>query len=558
MSSSPLLDPRGRLRRTEIRLAPRLSSAQLQDACILFYNNTKLDFCHYPEVYPRLKQLLAAQGVTRIVDVRETPRGKDTRALRAFARRLADTGADAAVLGLADIGVTPATTILAMFLEQAGVPSVLLTAGPGINLARGTAYYRAGRLCLCPLDTYQGSTAEEVRAEVDRAFPDILNGLTMDPDQLHERASIDFPVDAVLPTPDGHLPLPDAGGDPAAFAAACAELHIGDGLPLVPPTESALTDMLAWWPGEPDEVMVADCGPAGNDIRVQDIAVNAVMAGCRPQYLPVVVHAFQAMAEPQYNLLQSVTTSHAGGDLVLVSGPIAHELGIHAGQGCLGPGFRANATIGRAINLTVVNTTRAIPGVCDLDCLASPAQFAYCFAEDPALSPWPTINAERYDAETTTVYVLKAEPPHDVIEYLSTRADHLLVTLAGTCTGLGTNNAYIPGNLMLVLTPDHARLFARDGYDKDAIRRYIHEQVANPAERVNGRGIVPVRPPGFDERDPIPVTRSPEDVEVVVAGGRGGHSAVILPWALHSEAVVRPLMTPVGRPARSIQDFRRV
>ena len=165
-------------------------------------------------------------------------------------------------------------------------------------------------------------------------------------------------------------------------------LHIGDGLPVVPPTPDRVSAMMACCPSDPKEVLIPEAGPSGRDILVKDILVNAVLAGCKPEYVPILLTAFRAMSDVKYNFLQSVTTSHAGGNLVLVSGPIAQELNIHGGQGCLGPGFRANATIGRAVNLTILNACRAVPGKADLSCIASPAEYSYCFAEDPTLSPW--------------------------------------------------------------------------------------------------------------------------------------------------------------------------
>jgi hypothetical protein len=334
-------------------------------------------------------------------------------------------------------------------------------------------------------------------------------------------------------------------------------LNIGDGLPIIAPTQKRYEQMLSYCPYDPEEVLANEIGPSGKDITVRDIAIAAVMAGCKPEYMPILLTAFKAMANPKYNFLQSVTTSHPGGNLVLVSGPLAKELGIHGGQGCLGPGFPANMTIGRAVNLVIINVCRAVPGFADLACLSSPSETSYCFAENPELSPWPTINVEHFNAETTTVYVLKAEPPHDIIDFLSTTAKDLLDTFIGSCTTLGSNNAYITGNLILVLTQDYAWILEREGWDKDKIRRHIHKNVHHKASTVRNRGIMPVRPEGFDKLDPIPVTRSASDVEVVVAGGRGGHAAVILPWALHSEAIVEPVLLADGTVPASIADFKR-
>ena len=132
----------------------------------------------------------------------------------------------------------------------------------------------------------------------------------------------------------------------------------------------------------------------------------------------------------------------------------------------------------------------------------------------------------------------------------------LLDTIVDSCTTLGSNNAYIPGCLIVVLTPDHSQLLAREGWDKDRIRKHIYENAHHPAAMVRDRGLVPVRPAGFEKLHPMPVTRSMQDVEVVVAGGRGGHSEVILPWALHSKAIVQPVVLPDGSIARTSKEFK--
>lgn len=572
----PLLDPRARQKRPRLTLAPRVSIEDLRRGKVLFYDNTKLEAGNYTRIFPRLKEQFRARGVGNFIDVVQTPRGKGTDDLNHFAAELASHKPVAAVVALADIGVTPATTVITVALERLGIPAVLITAGPGVKLAQAVAFYRAGRLCLCPFDIYQGSTVEEILAESDSHVDYIIECLTLGPSEIERRAMIEFELDKAPPgdllpfseTPSS-MPASREGStlDPsrAVEPGCCMEEimeqfcsgYLSDGLPVIPPTLRRFGQMMAYCPYGPNHVLAHEIGPSGSDITVREVVIAAVMAGCKPEYVPVLLTAFKALADPKYNLLQAVTTSHPGGDLILVSGPIAQELGIHGGQGCLGPGFRANATIGRAVNLAITNACRSVPGVADLGCLASQAEYSYCFAEDPGLTPWKTMNEERFDRDTTCVLVMKAEPPHDIIDFLSSTGGDLLDTLVDSCTTLGTNNSYMPGNLILVLTPDHARLLNRNGYTKDRIREHVHQQAHHPAPMVRNRGLVPVRPPGFDQMHPIPVTRSAQDVEIVVAGGRGGHSAVILPWGLHSEAVVEPVSLPEGRPARSVMEFRR-
>jgi hypothetical protein len=559
-----LFDPRGVQERPRLELAPRVSFEALQKGPILFFNNTKLEFCNYDEIYPKLKELFRLKGISNFIDHRETVRGKTTEDLIEFAARLAKNRPVAAIAAFGDMGTTPATTILTMELEKLGIPTVYITAPPGSQLAEGVSYYWAGQLCLCSLDVYQGNTKEEVRKQVEAKFGGILEAMTLDP-KTSKRAEIDFKLDEVPPAADGYLKadfkvteekLCEQGSFMEEFMDHIDEHRLGDGLPVIPPTPRRLAVMLAYCPFDPNMVLATKIAPSGRDITVRDVAIAAVMAGCKPEYMPVLVTAFRALANPKYNFMQSVTTSHPGGNLVLVSGPIAKEIGIHGGQGCVGPGFRANATIGRAVNLLIINVCRSVPGICDLSCLSSQAEYSYCFAEDKDLTPWTTINEERYDAETTTVYVLKAEPPHDIIDFLSMTAGDLMDTITDSCTTLGSNNSYMPGALILATTPDHSRLLSRDGWDKDRIREHIHKYAFHQSPMVRNRGLRPVRPEGWENKHPMPVTRSPKDIEVVVIGGRGGHSEVILPWALHSDAIVEPVALPNGKVAKSIKEFK--
>jgi tRNA A37 threonylcarbamoyladenosine biosynthesis protein TsaE len=563
-----LLDPRGLQERPILKLAPRTTIDKLKTGKILFYNNTKLSFCNYGEVFVRIKERFREMGISNFVDYRETVRGKDTKALEKYAAMLAREKPDAAVVALGDMGTSPATCIVTMALETLGIPSVYITAPPGGDLVEGVAVYRAGNLCLCKIDIYQASTLEEVRHEIDLKWDYIIDSLTADPKKLREVAHIDFKMDIVPPAKNGLLPVTgtielqeDRLYEPGCYMEEIMEYldreHIGDGLPVIPPTQSRLNKMYAYCPWDPETVLWREVGPTGKDVNVKDVAIAAVMAGCKPQAMPVLVASFKALADPRYNLLQSVTTSHPGGNMVLVSGPIAQEIGLSGKQGCLGPGYPVNATIGRAVNLVILNVCRAVPGLCDLDCIASQAEFTYCFAEEPSLAQWPMINEERFDAGTTTVYVLKAEPQHDIIDFLSLNGHDLLDTLTNCCTTLGSNNAYIPGPLILALTPDHGMMLRNAGYTKDMIREHIHLRAVHEVPMVRNRGLVPVRPPEFENKHPMPVTRTPKDIEVVVVGGRGGHSGVILPWALHSEGIVLPITLPDGQIAKSIEEFKR-
>lgn len=564
-SFSRLIDPRGAQCRCCISLARRPDIDLLKKGPILFYDNTKLDFCNYSQAFVRIKERLLESGVGNFIDYRETVRGKDSARLRAYAAMLAKEKPAAAITALGDMGTSPATAILSIALEELGIPTLYVTAPPGHDLVRATVFYRAGRLCLCPLDIYQASSVREVRAQIDAQWNRIWQALAGSEEEVAAVSDLGFTLDDPAPAENLRLRLEQeffADGSELETGIGVEEatdlfndLHIGDGLPIVPPTERRVDAMFSYCPFPRDMLLARQVGPSGRDITVMDVAVAAVTAGCKPRHMPILITAFKAMAHPAYNFLQSVTTSHPGGNMILVSGPLAREAGIHSGQGCLGPGFPANAVIGRAVNLVLIAATRSVPGYADLSCFSSQAEFTYCFAESED-GPWKTINQERFDAAATSVYMLKAEPPHDVIDFLSVTGGDLLDTFLDSCTTLGSNNSYIPGPLILLFTPDHAKLLHRDGYDKERIRNAVHTLVHHPAPMVRGRGLVPVRPKDFADRHPMPVTRSPKDVEIVVAGGRGGHSCVILPWGLHSEGIAEAVRLPDGSAAGSLEQFK--
>ncbi len=562
-----LLDPRGYQERPLLKLAPRPSLEELQQGKVLFYNNTKLGFCNYMTVFDRIKERLAELGVTNYVEYTETVRGKDASMLAEYAKKLAEEKPVAAIAAFGDMGTSSSTTVVTIELEKLGIPSVYMTAPPGTAITEGVGLYRAGNLCMASVDIYQASTVEEVAAQVDLKWDYIIGSLTKNGEELAELADIPLKMDKVAPREDGLLPVTDAIEvdeerllEPGAYMEEINDFfnaeHISDGLPIIPPTRRRYDAMLQYCPFPEDMVLCAPSGPSGKTVTVKDVVIAAVMAGCKPAAMPVLIAAFKALNSPLYNLNQSVTTSHPGGNLVLVSGPIAQEIGISGKQGCMGPGWPMNATIGRAVNLVIMNIFRSVPGICDLDCLASQAEFTYCFAEEPALAQWSMINEERFNSDTTTVYVLKAEPLHDIIDFLSLDGHDLLDTITHCCTTLGSNNAYMPGPLIVCLTPDHGMMLKKSGYTKQMIQEHIHTYAYHETPMVLNRGLVPVRPASFKNRHPMPVTRTPADVEIVVIGGRGGHSGVILPWALHSEGCVEPLALPNGAIAKSIEDFR--
>ena len=248
---NPLMDPRGIQERPILKLAPRVSIEDLKKGKILFYNNTKLDFCNYGETFVRIKERFREMGITNFVDYRETVRGKDTKALEEYAAMLAKEKPTAAVVALGDMGTSPATCIVTIALEKLGIPSVYITAPPGGDLVEGVAVYRAGNLCLCKIDIYQASTREEIAGQIDLKWDYIIDSLTATGEKLKQVAHIDFKMDKVPPAKNGLLPIIDKIEvteerlyEPGCYMEEIMEYfdaeHISDGLPIIPPTRGPL------------------------------------------------------------------------------------------------------------------------------------------------------------------------------------------------------------------------------------------------------------------------------------------------------------------------------
>jgi len=262
---NPILDPRGQQERPILKLAPRVSLEDLKGGKILFYDNTKLSFCNYGEVFVRIKERFREMGINNFVDYRETVRDKDTRKLEEYTAMLAKEKPTAAVVALGDMGTSPATCIVTIALEKLGIPAVYITAPPGGELVEGVAVYRAGNLCLCKIDIYQASTKEEVREQIDLKWDYIIDSLTAKGDKLKEVAHIDFKMDKVPPAKDGLLPIiskievsEDKLLEPGCYMDEIMDYfndeHISDGLPIIPPTKARYETMLTYCPFDPEAV----------------------------------------------------------------------------------------------------------------------------------------------------------------------------------------------------------------------------------------------------------------------------------------------------------------
>lgn len=319
-----------------------------------------------------------------------------------------------------------------------------------------------------------------------------------------------------------------------------------DGLPVVPPTPGRVAAMLAG-AGADGAESLGLMPPLWRDCTLEKIAVNAVMAGCEPACFPVIVAAVQAMLEPAFNLYGVQSTTHPVAPLLIVNGPMAQSIGLHAGSGCFGPGFRANATIGRAIRLILMNVGGAWPGRHDMATHGSPAKFSFAVAEREDVTPWEPLSASRgFEADRNVVTVFGGEAPHNVNNHVSTTASGILNTIADTATTLGSNvGVYLSqSQFLVVLGPEHAATIAADGFSRSDVQRFIYEHARMPLSRRKLSGMWGIHDwplwmhQATDESVLLPQVPTPEDVLVMVAGGPGKHS-VVVPNCTFSTAVSR-------------------
>ena len=326
---------------------------------------------------------------------------------------------------------------------------------------------------------------------------------------------------------------------PEAVLEAFVAREWCDGLPIVPPTEDRVRAMLT--DADPARSLGA-MPPLWRTATLEALAVNAVMAGCRPEYFPVIVAAVEAMLDPAFNLYGVQATTHPVAPLVIVHGAYGRRIGIHSGSGCFGPGFRANATIGRALRLILLNVGGAWPGRHDMATQGSPAKFSYCIAENEEASPWGPL----HDGDAVTVF--GGEGPHNVNDHASTTASGILSTVSHTAATLGSNVGwyFAQSQLLIVLAPEHARTIAGDGLTRADVQRFVYEHARLPLATLKLGGMWGMHDwPAWmtalrDDQVRPPQVPSPDDVLVVVAGGPGKHSSVV-PNTCFSRAVSRPI-----------------
>ena len=300
-----------------------------------------------------------------------------------------------------------------------------------------------------------------------------------------------------------------------------------DGLPVVPPTLDRVRAMLGAVRLDARHA-VATIPHRAVTITAEKVAINAVLAGCKPEYMPVVLAAIEGMADPAWGYHGPGTSTGGAAVLLVVNGPLALELDINAGDNLFGPGWRANATIGRAVRLVMRNVCGSRPGTLDRATLGHPGRLSYAIAENEAQSPWPPLHVERgFRPDRSTVTIMAAEAPHQFYNQLSSTAEGILTTLC--------DDMRISGNVVgqpqycVILAGEHMRTIAQDGWSKAQIRQFIFDHTQNSlAHLKRTHRLAGAVQPG-DETRLRPLVESPDDILIIAAGGAAGAFSAYIP-----------------------------
>lgn len=385
-------------------------------------------------------------------------------------------------------------------------------------------------------DMWQDFTATPTLGETIAEFMPGCGSLSVDPDRVDELAF--------------RFGGSNLRGKRVEFAQAEDEVEAmydrgwTDGLPVVAPTEARVTRMLAGTTRDPQDV-VATIPPLLEPATVEQVAINAVMAGCRPEYLPVVLTAVEAACTDQFNIHGLLCTLWFSGPLMIVNGPIRHEIGLNSGKNALGQGTRANSTIGRALQLVIRNLGGGKPGDEGIDrsALGAPSKVGWCFAEDEEGLPdgWPSLAVERgFEATQSTVTLFAGHGPSGAVDQTSRTPEELTRSLAGRL--IATGHPDQPSEAMLIMTPEHQRVFADAGWSKQRFREELDPLlIIDP-----GRAIAGIAGGESDGAAPKVIRKfRPDSLMIARAGGdAGAFSAIIEGWiggSTGSEPITRTI-----------------
>ena len=331
--------------------------------------------------------------------------------------------------------------------------------------------------------------------------------------------------------------------DPEELIEAYFERGWTDGLPVVPPTEKSIAAMLAGGGLGGDET-IGEIAERGVIVSAEKLAINAVLAGCRPEYLPVVVAAVRGLCHPHFAYHGPASSTGGSAMVLIVNGPIARRLGVNSGNNVFGQGARANATIGRAVRLVMMNVMNTRPGFLDRATLGTPGKYSFCFAENESEHPWEPLHVERgYRPEQNAVTVYASNSLCQVYNQLAAEPESLLRCFADALCNLGTPNLRGFNQSLVVFAGEHTDILRRSGWSKRDVRRFLMENARRTVADLKRAGRRPGEIEPADETIWKHAFERLEDILIVCAGGEAGSWSACLPgWG---NKWTRSVTTPI-------------
>ena len=323
--------------------------------------------------------------------------------------------------------------------------------------------------------------------------------------------------------------MADSDRDPAELIEAYFERGWTDGLPVVPPTEKSVASMLAGGGLRADDI-IGEIRDRHVVVTAAKLAINAVMAGCRPEYLPVVVAAIRGLCHPTFAYHGPASSTGGSAIVLIVNGPITRTLGINSGNNVFGQGVRANATIGRAVRLTMMNVMNTRPGLLDRATLGNPGKYSFCFAENEDDHPWEPLHVERgFGPEQSAVTVYASNSLYQVYNQLASAPEPLLRCFADALCHLGTPNLRGFNQSLIVFAGEHADMLRQSGWSKRDVRTFLIDHAARTVADLKRAGRRPGDVEPGDETTWKRAFENPDDLLIVCAGGRAGAWSACLP-----------------------------
>jgi hypothetical protein len=423
-------------------------------------------------------------------------------------------------------------------IEELGIPGVSIVQEGFVTDAKATgeAYRLPNPSMAVTPHLFTSLNPKLTRQAVDAIIEDIITGLTKplpEPkESLAERITTRGPKDDVIEfTGLDYRECFDKMND------AFLDWGWSDGFPIIPATEEIVKDMLKGTKRSPEDIVVENFIPGMARATVKNIAINAVMARCRPEFLPVVIGAVEVMHDLiNLRVVTMSTSPHA--PLFIINGPLAQKLHINSGLCALGPAGPErlsfpNVVIGRAVRLILMNMGNCYPGIMDQDTIGTPAKFSMVLAENERANPWESYHVEKgFRPEESTITCCYGDSLTEMCDLESDTAEGVMNTFARHIKGIGRQSGAVDWKPIILLAPDHAVIFARDGWTKDDIQQYLHLHCRISAEEYRRSACsCSVKKKWIEAADSkalVPLYEKPEDVQIVVVGGMAGKSQAYL------------------------------